>query len=381
MGQKNPISKLWENFSGYLSGFNYTEIMINIAFSIGLIILARIIAVILKGMVDRILTPPKDSEKFFVNVKVAQTLKTLIKTLINYSVIFFTAIAILWLFDINLIQAEDIKNLAGKLLQVLIIIAVARALLHIGELAIKNIFFSGEEGKILIEEKRAKTLGALLISVLRYMVYFIAGVMILQTFGVQTSSILASAGIAGLAVGFGAQNLVKDVISGFFIIFEDQFDVGDYVTVAGVTGVVEELGLRSTRIREWTGHLHIIPNGEIKMVKNYNRGSILALVTVDIAYETDINKAIEVMRRTCEKVFHEREDILEVPVVLGVESLKESGIEVLITASTKPGSQWAVQRELRKRLKEDLEAAGIEIPYPRMVVYQRAEEKSGASEE
>ena len=168
MGQKNPISKLWENFSGYLSGFNYTEIMINIAFSIGLIILARIIAVILKGMVDRILTPPKDSEKFFVNVKVAQTLKTLIKTLINYSVIFFTAIAILWLFDINLIQAEDIKNLAGKLLQVLIIIAVARALLHIGELAIKNIFFSGEEGKILIEEKRAKTLGALLISVLKY---------------------------------------------------------------------------------------------------------------------------------------------------------------------------------------------------------------------
>jgi len=299
MEQQSPISELWKQMTAYFSGLSYKEILVNLIISLGLIILARIASLVLNRIVDKILTPPKDSEKFFMNVKVAQTLKTLIKTLLNYALIFLTALMVLWLFNINIIQVEDIRNFAAKVLQVLVIIAVARAFLHIGELAIKNIFFLGENGKTLIEEKRAATLSALLLSVLRYVVYFIAGIMILQTFGVQTSSILASAGIAGLAVGFGAQNLVKDVISGFFIIFEDQFDVGDYVTVAGITGVVEELGLRSTRIREWTGHLHTIPNGEIKMVKNYNRGSILAVVTVSISYEADIDKAIEVMRQTC----------------------------------------------------------------------------------
>jgi len=373
MEQETLVEQLWSQFTAYWGRLDYEQVITNIVFSVALIILARIVIFFGKKLLDRALTPPEDEDKFFIDAKLAQTLRALFKTLLNYGVSLATALIILHIFHIDIIQLEDIKAFGGKLIQAIIIVAIARAFLRIGEVAIKHVFFPEEDEKPIIEEKRAKTLSALLLSIMRYLVYFIAGIMVLQTFGVQTSSILASAGIAGLAVGFGAQNLVKDFISGFFIIFEDQFSVGDYVTVAGITGVVEELGLRSTRIREWTGHLHTIPNGEITKVKNYNRGAILALVTVGIAYEEDIDKAIEVMRQTCEKVYKERDDILEVPVVLGVEALSDSSVDVLVTANTKPGRQWAVQRELRKRFKQDLETAGIEIPFPRRVVYHRTE--------
>ena len=234
--------------------------------------------------------------------------------------------------------------------------------------------FEDKETELLWESNRAQTLIALTKSLLKYAVFFIAGIMILETFGVDTSAILASAGILGLAVGFGAQSLVQDVISGFFIIFEDQFTVGDYVEAGEVTGVVEEVGLRTTKIRRWTGHLEIIPNGSIKRVTNYNRGHMLALVTVGIAYEEDIDKAIEVLRQAGKKAYEEMESIVEEPVVQGVTQLADSSVNIRTIATTLPGEQWAVERELLRRFKYALDEAGIEIPYPRRVLYTREEE-------
>lgn len=232
------------------------------------------------------------------------------------------------------------------------------------------------------DERRVNTVRGLVWSLLRYVLYFIGGVMILAELGVDTASLLAGAGIVGLAVGFGAQNLVRDVISGFFILFEDQYAVGDYVTVAGVTGTVEEMGLRVTKIREWTGELHIVPNGEIKQVSNFTRGGMGVLIEVEIAYEENLEEAFAVINEVCRKVAGERQDVvLEEPRVLGVSQLGESGVTLLIFGKVKPMQQWAFARELRKRIKEALDEAGIEIPYPRRVVLCREQGggKSSAS--
>jgi len=233
------------------------------------------------------------------------------------------------------------------------------------------------------DERRVRTVLGLTRSLLRYTLYFVGTMMVLGELGVKTESILAGAGIIGLAVGFGAQNLVRDVITGFFILFEDQYAVGDYVTVANVTGTVEEIGLRVTKVREWTGQLHIIPNGEIKQVTNFNRGEMGVLVEVDVAYEENLTQAIDVIDRLCQEVAREKSDVvLEPPQVLGVKELGESGITLQIFGKVKPMQQWAVARELRKRIKESLDAAGIEIPYPRRVILARDEggEKSIASD-
>lgn len=151
--------------------------------------------------------------------------------------------------------------------------------------------------------------------------------------------------------------------------------MGEYVTVAEVTGTVEELGLRATTIREWTGHLHTIPNGEIGKVKNYERGPILAVVNVGISYDTNIDQAVDVLKRILEKIYHEQNNILEMPSVLGVDALAESSVDLLVTAKCTSGTQWAVQRELRKRIKEGLAAEGIDLAFPTRVVYHRADEE------
>lgn len=219
------------------------------------------------------------------------------------------------------------------------------------------------------DERRIHTLRGLARSVLRYTLYFVGGLMLLDEFGVPTASLLAGAGILGLAVGFGAQNLVRDVITGFFILFEDQYAVGDYVTVAGVTGTVEEIGLRLTKVREWTGELHIIPNGEIKQVTNHTRGGMGVLVEVEVAYEENLARVIEVIERLCRELAEEEPDVvLEAPRVLGVTRLGESGVTLQVFGKVRPMQQWAVARELRRRIKEAFDEAGIEIPYPRRVI-------------
>lgn len=372
--QETDLDSLWNSLKGlFLGHFHVETIVVHLISAAGVLLAAWLIILLGKKIIDRLLRVPAGDEeaKFLTDEDMVHTLRVLFKTLLSYTVYIIAAIIMLQIFDFRIITAEDVKSFTGKVIQALFIIFVAKGVLRLCRVFVEHIFRKFEEGKPFGGgEKRAKTLSALLLSVMRYVVYFIAGVMVLQTFGVQTGSIIASAGIAGLAVGFGAQNLVKDVISGFFIIFEDQFSVGEYVSVAGITGTVEELGLRSTTIREWTGHLHTIPNGEITKVKNYERGPILALVTVGITYEADINHAVQTIKGTLEKIYHEQEgSILEVPSVLGVEALSDSSVDLLITAKCTPGKQWAVERELNKRIKEDLDAAGIGMAYPTRVVY------------
>lgn len=232
------------------------------------------------------------------------------------------------------------------------------------------------------DECRIRTMRGLVKSLLRYVLYFVGAIMILSELNVDTRSVLAGAGILGLAIGFGAQNLVRDVITGFFILFEDQLAVGDYVTIAGVTGTVEDMGLRVTKIREMTGELHIISNGEIKMVTNMARGAMGVLVEVSVSYQQDLDEVTRVIEAAAGRVAAEyREIVLEEPRVLGVSGFGEGGVTLQVFAKVKPMQQWAFGRKLRKAIKEALDAAGIPISYPhRVMLYVKGLDKGGEAD-
>ncbi|MFY9594545.1 MAG: mechanosensitive ion channel family protein, partial [Caldicoprobacterales bacterium] len=218
-----------------------------------------------------------------------------------------------------------------------------------------------------------QTLKALTKSVLRYTVYFVAGLMILGELGVNTSSILATAGIGGLAIGFGAQSLVKDVITGFFIIFEDQYGVGDVIKIQDITGTVEEIGLRITKIRGFKGDVNIIPNGQITVVTNYSRENSAAIVDVNLAYENDIDKAIKVMEKVSREYAAQNPDIVEEPQVFGITSMDNVGLTLRLVARTLPMKHWGIERELRKVIKEAFEQNNIQISYPKVVILDKEE--------
>lgn len=219
--------------------------------------------------------------------------------------------------------------------------------------------------------RRHKTLLILTKSVVRYALYFIAGVMILQQLGLNTASILAAAGIGGLAVGFGAQNLVRDVITGFFIIFEDQFAVGDEVSIGNYTGIVEEMGIRSTRLRGFGGEVYIIPNGQITEVTNFSGGSMRVMFDVGISYEADVDRALRVLADLCREVGSRIPGIIEGPQVLGVQELGDSSVNIRIYARARGTDRWAVERELKLAVKKRLDEEGIEIPYPHRTLLVR----------
>ncbi len=250
----------------------------------------------------------------------------------------------------------------------LLVILAASLVIKMGYKFIDRLI-KDEVGK---EIRRKNTLMLLLKSVLKYTVYFFAGVVILSIFGVPVASLIAGAGIFGLAIGFGAQSLVKDVINGFFILFEDQFSIGDYVEAAGQEGIVEELGLRTTIIRNFAGQAHIIPNGEIGQITNYSDGKMRVLVDVGISYDENPSEAIDELNKLCEIIAKEKEDILlEGPNVLGVQELADSSVVLRILAKVKPMEQWAMGRYIKQRVKEYLDEIGIEIAYPHLVLLSK----------
>jgi small conductance mechanosensitive channel len=211
---------------------------------------------------------------------------------------------------------------------------------------------------------RARTLETLLLSTIRYSLDFFVALAVLQVLGVNVASLLAAAGIVGLAVGFGAQSLVRDIIGGFFIVFEDQFAVGDYITAGTTSGVVEDISLRSTRLRDFNGDLHILPNGRIDAVTNHSRGPARVMFTVEVAREEDLARVTAVLDDVCRAAAADLDAVTEGPRVLGVDRLTPSGVGLLVWALTRPLEHWGVERELLRRVKDALDAAGIKTPPP-----------------
>jgi small conductance mechanosensitive channel len=196
--------------------------------------------------------------------------------------------------------------------------------------------------------------------------------MLLGAVGVDLGPLLAGAGVVGLAISFGAQSLVKDVISGLFILVENQFGVGDVVRLEGVSGAVEKMTLRVVVLRDVHGVVHIVPNGEIKKVSNLTRTWSRVVLDVAVAYKEDPDRVMQVMREVGRELGEDAQwkPLLIEPVeVPGIESFGESSVNIRIQAKTLPLKQWDVARELRRRLKHRFEAEGIEVPFPQQTVY------------
>lgn len=221
-----------------------------------------------------------------------------------------------------------------------------------------------------IDRKKALTLSKLIKSFARYAIYFIAALTLLFNIGIDPTPVLASAGILGLAIGFGAQNLVRDLISGFFIIFEDQMEVGDYVQVNGkISGTVEEIGIRVTKIREWNQRLHYISNGEIHHVANYNRVQMRPLVPVTVPYESDPELVERILNQVCEDIGRRFAPyLLEKPSIYGVSDLGESGVQYTLMALSHPEQYWMIEREMRRSVVIAFRKHNIEIAYPRRIL-------------
>ncbi|HHV27660.1 mechanosensitive ion channel family protein [Anaerosalibacter bizertensis] len=265
---------------------------------------------------------------------------------------------------------EDLTIL-GKLVKIVIIFLLVRIAIRVLNALINRTMERRNKLRFGMDDRKANTLAAILKNLGKYVFYFIGLVPALELFGIKTTSILATAGIGGLAIGFGAQSLVKDVITGFFILFEDQFSVGDYVKIDGYEGIVEEMGLRVTKVRGFSGELYIIPNSNIQIVTNSTKGAMRALVEVSISYEEDIDKAIKVLEDISKKLKDREDSIVEGPTVLGISKLGEYEIGLTIVAKTKPMEQWRIERLLRKEIKEAFDNNNIEIPYPKRVVIEK----------
>ena len=228
----------------------------------------------------------------------------------------------------------------------------------------------GDDTTLTAAEKRGQTIAQLLRSVGGVAIILIALLLTLNLF-IDIGPLLAGAGILGLAVSFGAQSLVKDLIAGFFLLLENQLAVGDVVEVAGKSGAVEAMSLRVVQLRDLEGRLHFIPNGQIAVVTNMTRGWSRAVLEIGVAYETDLDRALKVFRAAAAEFAadpvwgHLLDGAPEVP---GVERFEESAVIVRVLLRTQPGKQWDVAREFRRRIKSRLDQEGIEIPFPQQVV-------------
>ncbi|HJV18040.1 MAG TPA: mechanosensitive ion channel family protein, partial [Bacillales bacterium] len=256
-------------------------------------------------------------------------------------------------------------------LKILAIIVISGIVIRLGKVTIHNTFKLKNNSLLRTSERREATLEKLLDNILSNAVYFIAFLMILSVLTIDVKALLAGAGIVGLAVGFGAQSLVKDILSGFFIIFEDQFSVGDHIRIGQFEGNVEAIGLRTTKIKSWTGELHIIPNGSITEVTNYSLNNSVAVVDVAIAYKEDIEKAENVISELLQKLPEQYEKIVNVPELLGVQNMGPNEIVLRIVAETLPMQHFNVARIIRKEVKVHLDESGIEIPMPRLVMFSK----------
>jgi len=220
--------------------------------------------------------------------------------------------------------------------------------------------------------RRANTLQGVFIGLGRIIVVLMVVFMILAELNISIGPVLAGFGIAGVAVGFGAQYLIRDLIAGVFILLENQYRVGDVAKVADVTGLVEEINLRKTVLRDLDGIVHHVPNGEIRVASNYSRHFARVNLNVSVAYNTDLDFAIAVINRVCTQMAGEEKwcNVMRtVPQVMRVDNLGDSGVEIKIVGDVKPLEQWNVMGELRLRLKKEFDKESIEIPWPHTKVY------------
>ncbi|MEY8763271.1 MULTISPECIES: mechanosensitive ion channel family protein [Clostridium] len=261
------------------------------------------------------------------------------------------------------IYKESILNFTEVVFKVILILISMYLIIKIGNIIIKRYVSKQKNFKISLNDKKAKTIGAILKSVLKYSVYFFGIFTIISVISPKISITgLTFAGIGGVAVGFGAQNIIKDIINGFFILFEDQFSVGDYVSIDDKSGIVESIELRITKIRDFNGDLHIIPNGLITKVTNHSKGNVGIIIDVDVSYEENINRVIKLLSDLCSEFKEKNSDVKEGPAVQGIIKIADDKVTIRISGKTRPMTQWNMEMKLRKQIGEMFKKENIKTP-------------------
>jgi len=269
----------------------------------------------------------------------------------------------------------NLYNQGARIVRIIGIIIGAYVALRIVNLAVaqmENLVEDRDAATMSEAEKRAKTLGKIINSAGFVLIIGIALMMVMSEFNLDIMPIITGAGIAGLAIGFGAQNLVRDIISGFFLILEDQIRVGDVARINGIGGVVEAIKLRTTILRDLQGTVHIFPNGEINQVANLTKEYSYAVIDVGVAYKERVDDVMDVLKSIGEELYQDPafSNLLMEPLeILGVDQFADSQVTIKIRIKTLPLKQWLVGRELRRRIKNTFDARGIEIPFPHVSVY------------
>ncbi len=267
----------------------------------------------------------------------------------------------------------DLETVLPKALQVLVIWALAWVGQRIVVAVSRRIIASvddGDDSVLSAREQRGQTIAQLLRSV-GWVVILVAAILLTANVFIDITPLLAGAGILGLAVSFGAQSLVKDVIAGFFILLENTIAVGDVVEIAGVAGSVERMTMRVVVLRDLHGVVHTIPNGQIGVVSNRTRGWSRAVIEIGVAYQSDLDRVLEVFRDEARRFAENpawRDRLDGEPEVAGVESLADSAVVIRTLIRTLPGKQWEAARDFRRRMKNRLDQEGIEIPFPQRTV-------------
>ena len=285
-------------------------------------------------------------------------------------------------FDLGAYLENAGRWLLTSGLQILIIVVIALVTLRILKKLTSRAFAGFGRGREDPEfAKRTETLSGIVGNGLNVVVLVIAMMMILEKFGIDIGPVLAGAGVLGLAVGFGAQNLVQDVISGFYILLEDQIRKGDVVVIAGKGGLVEQVSLRMTVLRDLAGNVHYVRNGQIDVVTNMTKEFSMYVFEVGVAYRENTDQVVAVLREVAAELRGDEAyatDILDDLEVLGVDQFADSAVIIKARIKTKPIKQWAIGREFNRRMKQAFDARGIEIPFPHVTVYAGEGKDGGA---
>ncbi|MFH0934547.1 MAG: mechanosensitive ion channel family protein [Pseudomonadota bacterium] len=275
----------------------------------------------------------------------------------------------------------DYLHLSKDLLHVAVILALAWVLMRFSRRLIRMLRdYMNRHADTAEDKRRIETLARVFRHITTVVISLVAGMLVLSEMGISIAPILGAAGVVGLAVGFGAQSLIKDYFNGFFMLLENQIRQGDVVEVSGKTGVVEDITLRYVSLRDYEGSVHYIPNGLITTVTNKSRGYAYAVIDVSIAYSENVDEAYEVMREVAGRMRADESiggKILEDIEIAGVQDWGDSDIVLRCRFKTVALEQWGVRREFLKRIKEAFDAQGIEIPYPHLTVIHAGQDDPG----
>ncbi len=327
-------------------------------------------ALVVATLVGLIILENHFIKKHELNLK--KTLMILI--VISSFILFLCAIFLLlwiWNFDfqsyLSVVLSDSIlflEDSVGKFVSSVIILFVAQLILRLSKIALMKI--GSKEGPL---QRRKKTISRVIRSTSKYLVWTITILAILAVWGMNVVPALAGLGILGLVIGLGAQKFINDLISGFFIIFEQHFNVGDKIEVQGFKGEVIDIGLKTTKIKNWKGEIKILSNGEISNLINYSKDDSIAVVEFGIAYRENIQSVIDLLNAELPKLKLIYPQIIEPPTVSGVIDLSSSSVNLRVISKTLNEQHYAVERGIRQRVKEILDANQIEIPFPQVVVH------------